>query len=243
MPFIQEPGSNLALDVAGCIQDRIRGIYAEKTGNRLDIISNEEALPFDDDFISKAESPNFHTLLHIYIENYLEADYSYASRKYEENFLPMAYLILDAYNIKYDKKPFTGRDSNYELYGKVTCAFRPLAHDVFCILFSNRELMRQFSRVVASVNKRTFKRATYWPTWLKDALKNRDHGRCGICSCDLTGLIALDQEIHIDHMVPISQNGTNDPTNLQILCGPCNLKKGNRNDDTSSVRHIPWKLE
>ncbi|WP_425128878.1 HNH endonuclease [Burkholderia gladioli] len=102
--------------------------------------------------------------------------------------------------------------------------------------------MQDFSRLIATIHDRQFTRPNYWPVWLKKAIFYRDHGRCGICNCDLTGLIAIDKEIHIDHMVPISLFGTNDPTNLQILCDSCNLKKGNRSADTSSIRHAPWKL-
>lgn len=31
---------------------------------------------------------------------------------------------------------------------------------------------------------------------------------------------------HVDHIVPIAIGGTNDKTNLQLLCPPCNLSKG-----------------
>lgn len=36
-------------------------------------------------------------------------------------------------------------------------------------------------------------------------------------------------EFHIDHMTPVSRGGSSDPDNLQLLCPPCNLSKGNKN--------------
>ena len=41
----------------------------------------------------------------------------------------------------------------------------------------------------------------------------------------MSGLILLSQ---YDHIKPRSQNGTDQITNLQLLCGACNSTKGNR---------------
>lgn len=35
------------------------------------------------------------------------------------------------------------------------------------------------------------------------------------------------RNLHIDHVVPLSKGGTNDESNLQVLCRTCNLKKSN----------------
>jgi hypothetical protein len=36
--------------------------------------------------------------------------------------------------------------------------------------------------------------------------------------------------LHLDHAVPISRGGTNEISNLRILCRTCNLKKNNKMD-------------
>lgn len=42
---------------------------------------------------------------------------------------------------------------------------------------------------------------------------------CIVCRQHLT-------EYHVDHKVPLHRGGTNDPSNLQILCPTCNVRKG-----------------
>lgn len=36
----------------------------------------------------------------------------------------------------------------------------------------------------------------------------------------------------LDHIVPVALGGTNDPSNLQVLCNQCNAKKGTKTDAT-----------
>ncbi len=47
-------------------------------------------------------------------------------------------------------------------------------------------------------------------------------GRCIYCKEE------LGRKYHVDHVVPLSKGGTNDPSNLQLLCAPCNLSKAAR---------------
>lgn len=51
-----------------------------------------------------------------------------------------------------------------------------------------------------------------------EQLKKMQRNKCACCSGKLI-------EFHIDHRTPLSRGGTNDPTNLQLLCPPCNLRK------------------
>ena len=46
--------------------------------------------------------------------------------------------------------------------------------------------------------------------------------------CEATGAVVL---LTKDHVVPLSQNGTDYASNLQPLCGPCNSWKGSREID------------
>lgn len=51
----------------------------------------------------------------------------------------------------------------------------------------------------------------------------RDGLMCGLCR----GEVAPD-DVHIDHIVPVSRGGTDELTNLQVTHSRCNLKKGAR---------------
>lgn len=44
-------------------------------------------------------------------------------------------------------------------------------------------------------------------------------GKCAYCK------VKLGAKHHVDHIKPLALGGTNEPSNLQILCIPCNLKK------------------
>lgn len=51
-------------------------------------------------------------------------------------------------------------------------------------------------------------------------LYDRQRGRCAWCYCP------LGDSFHRDHRVALSCGGDNGILNIELLCGPCNLKKG-----------------
>ena len=48
--------------------------------------------------------------------------------------------------------------------------------------------------------------------------------------CQLCGNTKDADRLEVDHIVPRSKGGTNDLSNLQVLCAPCNRGKSNRDD-------------
>ena len=58
----------------------------------------------------------------------------------------------------------------------------------------------------------------------------RDNFSCVICGrspVNNQGVI-----LHIDHILAWSKGGTNDPSNLRVLCSDCNLGKGDKHETT-----------
>lgn len=56
------------------------------------------------------------------------------------------------------------------------------------------------------------------PDDVKQFVWMRDGGRCRRCGSAI--------ELQFDHVIPVSMGGSSAPENLQILCGPCNRRKG-----------------
>lgn len=126
-----------------------------------------------------------------------------------------------------------------EIYQKLV---RHISSEVFFIFFANRKLLAAFNEFMAGVmisdddelyeeNKSFFEKPgklkrVNIPQWAKRAVFYRDRGMCSFCFSDLSGLITTQPNKHYDHIVPLAKGGLNDITNLQLLCGECNLQKG-----------------
>lgn len=60
-------------------------------------------------------------------------------------------------------------------------------------------------------------------------------GRCTIC-----GVAVTIDDMQVDHVLPISEGGSNHPLNLQATCEPCNLGKSSYFEDTAIAAARPW---
>jgi hypothetical protein len=66
-----------------------------------------------------------------------------------------------------------------------------VAEEVFFIIFMNRELLRLFNELIASIRSNsgyTSLKRVYMPKWVRRAVYFRDRGRCVICNRDLSGI-------------------------------------------------------
>lgn len=115
-----------------------------------------------------------------------------------------------------------------------------LTTEVFTLLFSDREAMKKFNIRIAEYLGEKTPRCTYWPKWLERALFCREKGLCALCKCDLSSVFHVHGKLAVDHIVPIALYGTNDPTNLQMLCETCNGKKSGTAIETSNKLPLFW---
>jgi 5-methylcytosine-specific restriction endonuclease McrA len=69
--------------------------------------------------------------------------------------------------------------------------------------------------------------------WLGEKNKKKQWwvARYDIC-CNYCG---SEYDLALDHIRPSSRGGTDNPRNLQVLCRPCNSKKGTRDDTGVTV--------
>lgn len=81
-------------------------------------------------------------------------------------------------------------------------------------------------------NRRALKRGAEGAHTPQDIeqLKRGQNNRCWYCGADLS------DGYHIDHFVPLSKGGANQPGNLRLACPTCNLKKSNKDPHLWSGR-------
>lgn len=81
------------------------------------------------------------------------------------------------------------------------------------------------------------------PQWAIRAVISRDRGKCALCEKNI--VIELEANYHIDHIIPLAEAGTNDLSNLQLLCENCNLSKSKKiiSVKSSIPKYLQLKLE
>jgi 5-methylcytosine-specific restriction endonuclease McrA len=84
----------------------------------------------------------------------------------------------------------------------------------------NREKMRGYT--ASSDAKRRAAKAGSVGSWTEKDVREifqKQRGRCAVCRC------RLPESFHRDHVVPLARGGSNDKSNLQLLCRSCNSRK------------------
>lgn len=71
-----------------------------------------------------------------------------------------------------------------------------------------------------------------WPKGLKEELMRRQKNTCVYCGNRRTA-----RTLDIDHIVPVVRGGSNDKSNLQVICSPCNQRKGLQTDEEFRARY------
>ena len=77
---------------------------------------------------------------------------------------------------------------------------------------------RKFQKWIRFKNEYRPANKRYIPKPTRKAVLIRDNYRCVKCGNQ--------KDLHMDHIIPDSKNGSNELENLQVLCRDCNLRKG-----------------
>lgn len=237
-----------AISVADFIQGQIY--------NEVCYISFKDSFYMNEDVLKIGIKPSKFTLLHDYITYNLLESYRHSLKKVGSEIYNDIYEDFDAFRVSYVKyESYRGRDYHDYLYGLFELKIsQALVESTFTILFNDRTIMKKFNdQISVEIRKLTvnewslylirdgvMKRNTYWPKWLHAALFRREQGHCAICQKNLTGLMANGADPAIDHIIPLNLGGTNDPTNLQMLCAGCNTDKGGDSITTSNMHSPFW---
>lgn len=127
-----------------------------------------------------------------------------------------------------------------------------LSDELFALLFANRSAMQKFNEYCCGhvqmlcVDEAPDEFKTYFardgvlkrtniPAWARRAVFFRDRGRCSSCRKDISGTVSISNLKNFDHIVPLSQGGINNISNLQLLCVGCNHDKSDRTVSTSNL--------
>lgn len=76
------------------------------------------------------------------------------------------------------------------------------------------------------------RRRGIFPWRLKNKLLRAQGGRCAYC-----GRVHHRRYLEIDHKYPVSRGGGDEIDNLQLLCNPCNMRKGIQSDEEFRYRY------
>lgn len=80
------------------------------------------------------------------------------------------------------------------------------------------------------------RRKVSWPSWMIREIARLQEGMCPACRDELPAL--HEGAIHVDHLIPWSLGGGNEPGNVRILHAECNLAKGRRCDDEDLIAYL-----
>jgi hypothetical protein len=207
--------------------------------------------PNESETVQKLAVPSKHSLLHRLIEVETvtacrEIAGSYGLEELEDH---LDKILPGSYNRKFLKQDLIKWYQSPSLQAHdfrksdLMSTMLPLSNwtdRIFAVLFSDRDFIFRFSNllthVVSEVDTSKYPkwfdnngriRRVRWPKWLEKGLFLRDKGHCANCGADVSNLYRR-SVFNIDHLIPLAQDGCNDPSNLQLLCEKCNLSKGSR---------------
>lgn len=211
------------------------------------------------------------TLLHEFIEIVCCENITYLLCKhFDREMIDYMEIWLDSLHISYDELKQPPLDCDYadDSYRDVEIfadklqdffnrkALPVIADAVFPILYNDKDFLYKFNcRITEQIKKLTksdypnllegdgYLKREVIPNWLKKGVFNRDRGRCQGCGTDLSRIFTNANAENYDHIIPLRQGGSNDPTNFQLMCEHCNKSKRDRSSDYRNTIWPYWEAD
>lgn len=220
----------------------------------------------DRSVLAKCAKANRKTLLHDFIGDVCMDGLTYTMRKhFDEEAIAEMRLWLDSLGVDYSSIKLPGADDDYQEIEKCADEFQRLFEEealptiedaVFPILFNDKDFLFRFnSKITEQIKGLTvadypeylqndgFLNRETPPKWLKTGVFHRDGGRCQRCGTNLDAIFMSAPAENYDHIIPLRNGGTNDPTNYQLMCEHCNKSKNARSSDYKNVIWPFWNQE
>lgn len=241
---------SLASTVANSLDDNFRYYCDITTENMLDLCA-------------KAHRK---TLVHVFIETICCDGLNYIMRKhFDEEAITIMKSWLDTFNISYSEIAAPPQNCNYnelEEYAdnlqSLFCdkALPKISEAVFCVLFNDKDFLYRFNcKITEQILE--LKKADYpeylagdgylqretAPAWLKKGVFHRDRGICQSCGRNLDNVFQNEENCNFDHIIPLRNGGSNDPSNYQLMCEHCNKSKRHTSSDYKNLIWPFWKQD
>lgn len=251
--FIQIDG-DLALSLASSVVSSLDGNF--------DYLFNI----LEENRLQKCAKASRRTLLHDYIGCVLMWNLTYIMLKhFDEEAIDEMKMWLDSTGITYNDLGEQPSDEDYKALEKYADllqtrlaerALDKIEDAVSAILFVDKDFLYRFNSKITEVIC-TLKAEDYpeifqadgylkrenTPNWVKRGVFHRDRGRCQGCGTDLSRIFLNDNSENYDHIIPLKNGGTNDPTNIQLMCERCNKSKNARSSEYRNVIWTYWETE
>jgi len=189
----------------------------------------EYLLWYIEDFLTLLAETNIDTQNSIIIELYNKINYinSLYDKDESEYFDYLSkekrYLTRKAYSLS---KKFKDEIQSVQNIYSEEFANRAFHDRMLCEYISKLLIEIGFHRKCDQENYSKWIDREYLPRWAIKSVLARDRGICSKCKKNVTS--ELEDNYHIDHIIPLSKSGTNDLVNLQLLCAKCNSEKSNK---------------
>lgn len=92
----------------------------------------------------------------------------------------------------------------------------------------NNEEELEIALKIRAVKQYTWARRIVRRSFLRTSRAEAQNWKCCYCGCNMSTEAGKKHSATLEHVLPVSKGGTDDPSNLVAACSHCNGKRGNK---------------